>query len=55
MLVASLLRLPDNSCNVPATEKLLREKQKYYELFLLYERKGMHNEGDIAQLSLLYC
>uniref|UniRef100_A0A914X4H1 CNH domain-containing protein n=1 Tax=Plectus sambesii TaxID=2011161 RepID=A0A914X4H1_9BILA len=45
MLVASLLRLPDNSCNVPATEKILRERQKFYELFLLYERKGMHSEA----------
>lgn len=47
MLVASLLRLPDNGCNVPECETLLRRNNKVNELFLLYEKKQMHVEGKI--------
>uniref|UniRef100_A0A5S6QR48 CNH domain-containing protein n=1 Tax=Trichuris muris TaxID=70415 RepID=A0A5S6QR48_TRIMR len=45
MLVSSLLRLPDNSCNVAESEAVLREHRKFSELFLLYERKCMHDKA----------
>lgn len=45
MLVASLLRLPDNSCDVEESEKILMKFKKFNELFLLYERKQMHDAG----------
>ncbi|VDP25890.1 unnamed protein product, partial [Soboliphyme baturini] len=42
MLVASLLRLSDNSCNTAESERVLLQFKKFSELFLLYERKGLH-------------
>ncbi|XP_003375643.1 hypothetical protein Tsp_09220 [Trichinella spiralis] len=45
MLISSLLRLPDNSCNVVESENLLKKHHKYSELFLLYERKSMHRQA----------
>ena len=55
MLVASLLRLKDNSCNVIETEKILRNKNKFFELFILYERKSMHAEGKTIHVLLFLC
>ncbi|CDW53973.1 vesicle fusion protein; vam vps protein [Trichuris trichiura] len=45
ILVSSLLRLPDNSCNIAESEAMLKEHGKYSELFLLYERKSMHDKA----------
>uniref|UniRef100_A0A1I8EUR0 CNH domain-containing protein n=1 Tax=Wuchereria bancrofti TaxID=6293 RepID=A0A1I8EUR0_WUCBA len=44
-LVALLLRLPDNMCIVADSEKVLLEHEKYNELYILYERKGLHRKG----------
>uniref|UniRef100_A0A0N5AM33 CNH domain-containing protein n=1 Tax=Syphacia muris TaxID=451379 RepID=A0A0N5AM33_9BILA len=44
-LVASLVRLPDNMCILADSEKILNEKQKYYELYLLYERRKLHDKA----------
>ncbi|KAM3717889.1 Vacuolar protein sorting-associated protein [Dirofilaria immitis] len=44
-LVALLLRLPDNMCIVADSEKVLLEHQKYNELYMLYERKGLHRKA----------
>uniref|UniRef100_A0A914DKF3 CNH domain-containing protein n=2 Tax=Acrobeloides nanus TaxID=290746 RepID=A0A914DKF3_9BILA len=45
MLVSSLLRLPDNSCIIGEAEQALRDKKKYPEMFILYERKKMHRKA----------
>lgn len=52
MLVASLLRLPDNSCDAAESEAALTKHKKYSELLLLYERKEMHDEGTYFFCSL---
>uniref|UniRef100_A0A0R3RRQ7 CNH domain-containing protein n=1 Tax=Elaeophora elaphi TaxID=1147741 RepID=A0A0R3RRQ7_9BILA len=44
-LVVLLLRLPDNMCIVADSEKVLREHEKYYELYVLYERKSLHRKA----------
>ncbi|KAL3984658.1 Vacuolar sorting protein 39 domain 1 family protein [Acanthocheilonema viteae] len=44
-LVALLLRLPDNMCIVADSEKVLLEHEKYNELYILYERKGLHRKA----------
>uniref|UniRef100_A0A915IVF3 CNH domain-containing protein n=1 Tax=Romanomermis culicivorax TaxID=13658 RepID=A0A915IVF3_ROMCU len=45
MLVASLLRLPDNRCDVAECENILLKSKKINELFLLYERKELHESA----------
>ena len=44
-LVAPLLRLADNNCHVDECEKVLKKSQKYSELIILYEKKGLHTKG----------
>ena len=44
-LVAPLLRLKDNSCHVDESERILKKHQKYSELIILYEKKGLHRKG----------
>ena len=52
-LVAPLLRLKDNSCHIDESERVLKEAQKYSELVILYEKKGLHNKGWTLLYSLL--
>jgi len=52
-LVAPLLRLKDNSCHIDESERVLKEAQKYSELVILYEKKGLHNKGWTLLCSLL--
>jgi hypothetical protein len=44
-LVAPLLRLKDNNCHIEESEKILRKKEKFSELIILYEKKGLHEKG----------
>ena len=44
-LVAPLLRLKDNNCHIEESEKILRKKEKFSELIILYEKKGLHERG----------
>lgn len=44
-LVAPLLRLKDNSCHVEESEKILKKKEKFSELIILYEKKGLHEKA----------
>lgn len=44
-LVASLLRLPDNQCNLEAAEQALKNSNKLNELLILYQSKGMHRKA----------
>jgi hypothetical protein len=44
-LVASLLRLKDNSCHVEESERVLMKYKKYKELVVLYQTKGLHKKG----------
>ena len=44
-LVASLLRLKDNKVHVEEAERSLRKREKYSELIILYEKKGLHKKG----------
>lgn len=44
-LVAPLLRLKDNNCHVEESEKVLKKKEKFSELIILYEKKGLHEKG----------
>ncbi|XP_041353642.1 vam6/Vps39-like protein [Gigantopelta aegis] len=48
-LVAPLLRLKDNNCHVEESERVLKKKEKYIELIILYQKKGLHQKA----LSLL--
>ncbi|KAK7104918.1 vam6/Vps39-like protein [Littorina saxatilis] len=48
-LVAPLLRLKDNNCHVEESERVLKKKEKFSELIILYEKKGLHQKA----LSLL--
>uniref|UniRef100_A0A1I8A7S7 CNH domain-containing protein n=1 Tax=Steinernema glaseri TaxID=37863 RepID=A0A1I8A7S7_9BILA len=45
VLIASLLRLRDNSCLVPESVEVLERAQMYPELFLLYQRRGLHEKA----------
>lgn len=45
MLIASLLKLPDNSCILEEAEHDLREAQLPDKLLILFERKGKHKEA----------
>lgn len=47
-LVAPLLRLKDNNCHIEESEKILRKKEKFSELIILYEKKGLHEKGKIV-------
>lgn len=44
-LVASLLRLPDNHCKLQITEKALIKYNKYTELIILYQSRGLHTKA----------
>ncbi|XP_064621475.1 vam6/Vps39-like protein [Lineus longissimus] len=44
-LVAPLLRLKDSNCHVEESERVLKQKNKYSELIILYEKKGMHKRA----------
>ncbi|WAR19470.1 VPS39-like protein [Mya arenaria] len=44
-LVASLLRLKDNKVHVEEAERSLKKKEKYSELIILYEKKGLHEKA----------
>ncbi|XP_064600177.1 vam6/Vps39-like protein [Liolophura sinensis] len=44
-LVAPLLRLKDNNCHVEESERVLRKKEKFSELIILYEKKGLHKKA----------
>ncbi|ESP01601.1 hypothetical protein LOTGIDRAFT_200189, partial [Lottia gigantea] len=48
-LVAPLLRLPDNNCHIEESERILKRKEKFSELIILYQKKGLHQKA----LSLL--
>jgi len=44
-LVAPLLRLKDNNCHVDESERVLKKKEKFSELIILYEKKGLHQKA----------
>ena len=44
-LVAPLLRLKDNKVHVDEAERSLKKKEKFSELIILYEKKGLHEKG----------
>ncbi|XP_043929951.1 vam6/Vps39-like protein isoform X1 [Protopterus annectens] len=44
-LVAPLLRLENNHCHVEESEHVLKKAQKYSELIILYEKKGLHKKA----------
>ncbi|KHN87495.1 Vam6/Vps39-like protein [Toxocara canis] len=44
-LIASLMRLPDNMCILADSERILLEREKYYELYLLYKRRSLHQKA----------
>ncbi|CAL1543565.1 unnamed protein product [Lymnaea stagnalis] len=44
-LVAPLLRLKDNNCHVEESERVLKKNEKYPELIILYETKGLHQKA----------
>lgn len=44
-LVASLLRLKDNNIHIEEAERSLKKREKYSELIILYEKKGLHEKG----------
>lgn len=48
-LVAPLLRLKDNNCHVDETERVLKKHQKFSELIILYEKKGLHRKGELNE------
>lgn len=39
------MRLPDNMCILEDSEQILIEKEKFYELYLLYKNRGHHRKG----------
>jgi histidyl-tRNA synthetase len=45
MLIASLLKLPDNSCIFEEAEQDLKDANLPSELLILYERKEKHKEA----------
>lgn len=45
ILVASLMRLPDNKCILADSEAILLEREKFYELYLLYEKRNLHDKA----------
>lgn len=44
-LVAPLLRLENNHCHIEESEHVLKKVQKYSELIILYEKKGLHEKA----------
>ncbi|XP_060583141.1 vam6/Vps39-like protein [Ruditapes philippinarum] len=44
-LVASLLRLKDNKVHIEEAERSLKKKEKFSELIILYEQKGLHEKA----------
>lgn len=49
-LVAPLLRLENNHCHIEESEHVLKKAHKYSELIILYEKKGLHEKGDLRDL-----
>ncbi|XP_053393314.1 vam6/Vps39-like protein [Mercenaria mercenaria] len=43
--VASLLRLKDNKVHIEEAERSLKKKEKFSELIILYEQKGLHEKA----------
>jgi len=41
-----LLRLPENKVHIEEAERSLKKKEKYSELIILYEKKGLHEKGE---------
>lgn len=41
-------------CIVVDSEKVLLEHEKYYELYILYERKGLHRKGFFFLFQLFF-
>ena len=39
------MRLKDNNCHVDESERVLKKKEKFSELIILYEKKGLHQKG----------
>ncbi|KAM4540838.1 vam6/Vps39-like protein [Fundulus diaphanus] len=44
-LVSPLLRLENNHCHIEESEYVLKKSQKYSELIILYEKKGLHQKA----------
>ncbi|XP_077997895.1 vam6/Vps39-like protein [Glandiceps talaboti] len=44
-LVAPLLRLKDNNCHIEESERILKKNQKFSELIILYQKKGLHRKA----------
>lgn len=44
-LVPSLVRLPDNRCHLQETELCLKKDQKYSELIIFYQTRGLHRKA----------
>ena len=44
-LVASLLRLKSNCCHQDETERALKKCQKFSELIIFYNTRGLHQKG----------
>ncbi|KAK6183438.1 hypothetical protein SNE40_010920 [Patella caerulea] len=44
-LVAPLLRLQDNNCHIEESERILKRKEKFSELIILYQKKGLHQKA----------
>lgn len=53
--MAPLLRLKDNNCHVEESEKVLKKKEKFSELIILYEKKGLHEKGNNAPFLEMTC
>ena len=44
-LVAPLVRLKDNCCHQEETERALKKAQKYPELLIFYNTRGLHRKA----------
>ncbi|KAI0225860.1 Vam6/Vps39-like protein [Lamellibrachia satsuma] len=44
-LVAPLLRLKDNRCHLEESERVLKERHKFSELIILYEKRDLHRKA----------
>ncbi|MED6290196.1 Vam6/Vps39-like protein [Characodon lateralis] len=52
-LVSPLLRLENNHCHIEESEYVLKKSQKYSELIILYEKKGLHHKGKQLLMDML--
>ena len=44
-LVAPLLRLPENQCHLEESERALKRCQKWSELIIFYNTRGLHKKA----------